>query len=281
MSCGYVGASDGWQDINAHSDDVVLPAADEGNIALTGGDRSGGQRRRVRARAGLRTQGSRSRTPGRAVVAAVFRASQRVRAGLAGGISAAATAGRTSRRSRTEKPDSHHDDDRDLYRISTAVLKVARGQTFPGGMIASLSIPWGASKGDDDLGGYHLVWPRDLVESAGGLLAAGDSYQRAQYAGLPDVHAGSRRALAAEYVAGRDAVLGRHPDGRNRVSDPAGRRSAPPGRAGRHRPVADGAPRRRVSGVQRPGHRAGSLGRRRRLLALHAGGRDRGTAGRG
>ena len=37
-----------------------------------------------------------------------------------------------------------------------------------------MSIPWGFSKGDDDLGGYHLVWPRDLVEIAGGLLAAGD-----------------------------------------------------------------------------------------------------------
>ena len=40
-------------------------------------------------------------------------------------------------------------------------------------MIASLSIPWGFEKGDDDLGGYHLVWPRDLVETAGGFLAAG------------------------------------------------------------------------------------------------------------
>jgi GH15 family glucan-1,4-alpha-glucosidase len=39
--------------------------------------------------------------------------------------------------------------------------------------IASLSIPWGFAKGDDDLGGYHLVWPRDLVETAGGLLAGG------------------------------------------------------------------------------------------------------------
>ena len=45
--------------------------------------------------------------------------------------------------------------------------------TFAGGIIASLSIPWGFSKGDDDLGGYHLVWPRDLVETAGGLVAAG------------------------------------------------------------------------------------------------------------
>ena len=40
-------------------------------------------------------------------------------------------------------------------------------------MIASLSIPWGFNKGDEDLGGYHLVWPRDLVETAFGFLAAG------------------------------------------------------------------------------------------------------------
>ena len=32
----------------------------------------------------------------------------------------------------------------------------------------------GASpKPDDDLGGYHLVWPRDLVETAGGFIAMG------------------------------------------------------------------------------------------------------------
>ena len=44
---------------------------------------------------------------------------------------------------------------------------------FLGGVIASLSIPWGFNKGDEDLGGYHLVWPRDLVETAFGFLAAG------------------------------------------------------------------------------------------------------------
>jgi glucoamylase len=59
------------------------------------------------------------------------------------------------------------------YRVSTAVLRAHEAPSFPGGFIASLSIPWGAAKGDDDLGGYHLVWPRDLVETAGGLLAAG------------------------------------------------------------------------------------------------------------
>jgi len=52
-------------------------------------------------------------------------------------------------------------------------MRLHESKRFPGALIASLSIPWGFSKGDDDLGGYHLAWPRDLVESAGGLLAAG------------------------------------------------------------------------------------------------------------
>jgi glucoamylase len=60
-----------------------------------------------------------------------------------------------------------------LTRMSAAVLRCHEEKRFPGAIIASLSIPWGADKGDDDLGGYHLVWPRDLVETAGGLLAAG------------------------------------------------------------------------------------------------------------
>jgi glucoamylase len=54
-----------------------------------------------------------------------------------------------------------------------AVLRSHESKKAPGGLIASLSIPWGSSKGDNDLGGYHLVWSRDLVETAGGLLAAG------------------------------------------------------------------------------------------------------------
>jgi glucoamylase len=64
-------------------------------------------------------------------------------------------------------------DRRNLCRASTAVLRTHEANHFPGGMIASLAIPWGFAKGDEDLGGYHLVWPRDLAEAAGGLLAAG------------------------------------------------------------------------------------------------------------
>ncbi len=60
-----------------------------------------------------------------------------------------------------------------LYRTSASLLLAHEDKTYPGAMIAALSIPWGEVQSDDDLGGYHLVWTRDLVESATGLLAAG------------------------------------------------------------------------------------------------------------
>ena len=61
----------------------------------------------------------------------------------------------------------------DLYRASVAVMRSHESKDFLGGVIASLSIPWGCAKGDDDLGGYHLIWPRDLVEAGTGFLAIG------------------------------------------------------------------------------------------------------------
>jgi glucoamylase len=60
-----------------------------------------------------------------------------------------------------------------LYQVSAGVLRTHESKRVEGGIIASLSIPWGFSKPDDDLGGYHLVWPRDLVETAGGFIAMG------------------------------------------------------------------------------------------------------------
>jgi glucoamylase len=62
---------------------------------------------------------------------------------------------------------------RPLYHSSAAVLRTHESKRVEGGVIASLSIPWGFTKQDDDLGGYHLVWPRDLVQTAGGFIAIG------------------------------------------------------------------------------------------------------------
>ena len=60
-----------------------------------------------------------------------------------------------------------------LYCASVGLLRALEDKTCPGALIASLSVPWGEAKGDEDQGGYHLVWTRDLVHSATALLAAG------------------------------------------------------------------------------------------------------------
>ncbi len=60
-----------------------------------------------------------------------------------------------------------------LSRVSHSVIYAHEDKRFAGAFIASASIPWGASKGDSDLGGYHLVWTRDMVQSATALLACG------------------------------------------------------------------------------------------------------------
>lgn len=162
-SCGYVGVSDGWQQINARKrlTDCYTEARN-GNIALT-------------AEVDL------ERCDGRFVLALAFGPS-------------AAEAGQDARAALLRDFDSvramfvegwneFHKDSYDVrprtpsaeeaYRLGIAILRTHEDKGHPGALIASLSIPWGNSKGDHDLGGYHVVWPRDLVESAGALLAAG------------------------------------------------------------------------------------------------------------
>jgi glucoamylase len=63
------------------------------------------------------------------------------------------------------------------FRTSATVLNIHQSKIFPGAVVASLSIPWGETKGDDDQAGYHLVWPRDLVETSGGFLALNSKKQ--------------------------------------------------------------------------------------------------------
>ena len=60
-----------------------------------------------------------------------------------------------------------------MYRLSRCVLLAHEDKLFQGALVASMSIPWGETKSDNDRGGYHLVWTRDLVQSATALLATG------------------------------------------------------------------------------------------------------------
>lgn len=164
-SAGYVGISDGWQQLrNAGRLDPACQRAEDGNVALTGEIGFTPARTRVVLALGF------GATPDEAAENAF--------ASLKRGFAAAAKSyvGNWRRWQKSLLPlDRHARSGINFYRVSTAVLATHQAITIPGAAVASLSIPWGFDKGDDDLGGYHLVWPRDLVETAGGFLAAGDA----------------------------------------------------------------------------------------------------------
>jgi glucoamylase len=163
QSVGYVGSSDGWQDLKEHRCmRWSYRRAENGNVAITGEidlKASGG---RFVLAVGF---GSGPAEAGHRALASLLDGFDRARREYVRGWE------RWQRDLKCHEPDKECG--RRLYRISTAMLRAHESKHIPGGLIASLSIPWGSSRGDDDLGGYHLVWPRDLVEAAGGLLAAG------------------------------------------------------------------------------------------------------------
>ena len=55
-------------------------------------------------------------------------------------------------------------------------LRAHEDKTYRGANIASLTVPWGEAINADEagVGGYHLVWARDLYQVATAQLAAGD-----------------------------------------------------------------------------------------------------------
>ncbi|HEX9014026.1 MAG TPA: glucan 1,4-alpha-glucosidase [Anaerolineaceae bacterium] len=168
-SAGFVGVSDGWLDLQDHfAITWEYDRAENGNTALVG-------------------EIDLAECGGEFMLALAFgehalEAGHHARASLLDGFDTAAAA-YTSEWKDWQKALLGLDEPAHVfaqYRNSAAVLRIHEGKTFAGGIIASLSIPWGESKGDNDLGGYHLVWTRDLVESIGGLFAAGASSDAAR-----------------------------------------------------------------------------------------------------
>jgi glucoamylase len=62
------------------------------------------------------------------------------------------------------------------FEMAAMVLKAHEDKTYRGAMIASLSIPWGggSNANEPNVGGYHLVWSRDLYQVASAFYALGD-----------------------------------------------------------------------------------------------------------
>ncbi|MBS1731271.1 MAG: glucan 1,4-alpha-glucosidase [Bacteroidetes bacterium] len=159
-SVGYVGTSDGWQDLNMHKKmEWDYTIAENGNIALTG-EIDLAISNSFTIAIGFGSSPSEAAHQARASLLQTFEAIQNeyVQEWIAWHKGLANM--KMNKLSSGKK-----------FRASASILKMNMAKSFAGGILASLSIPWGQSKGDDDLGGYHLVWPRDLVESAGGLLA--------------------------------------------------------------------------------------------------------------
>lgn len=162
-SCGFVGASDGWQDLHHNFKmDWEFDRAENGNIAIMGQIdlRQGNEFTMGIAFGDGRHSATAILTQSLAVPFARYRARfseqwQRVSAKL--------------KNLETASGDGGH-----LYRTSANILLAHEDKTFAGAFIASTSIPWGDAMGDDDLGGYHLVWTRDMFNSATGLMACGD-----------------------------------------------------------------------------------------------------------
>ena len=168
-SCGYVGASDGWQDLTSNMlMDWQFDSALDGNIAVMGEIDVSKNREFTIAlgfgeghHAALSSTMQSLSTPFDAHSKRFIEQWHR-----------AASPERLAKKSM---------DHGRLMRISHNVILAHEDKTYSGAFIASASIPWGADKGDDDLGGYHLVWTRDMVQSATALLACGrvDTARRA------------------------------------------------------------------------------------------------------
>jgi glucoamylase len=61
----------------------------------------------------------------------------------------------------------------DQYYLAAMTLESMRDEAS-GALVAGMGTPWGPTRGDDDNGGYHLVWPRDLFKFGNALITAGD-----------------------------------------------------------------------------------------------------------
>ena len=163
LSCGYVGRSDGATDIHQHKQmEWEFDEALDGNVELTGE---------------LDLSGGREFTTGLAFGDSLSSAITSLFQSLATPFQEHLDryVEQWSRPCKRILPLHRiSSDSGNLYHGSYSLLLSHEDKTYPGAFIASLSIPWGEARGDKDQGGYHVVWTRDLVNTATGLLAAGN-----------------------------------------------------------------------------------------------------------
>jgi glucoamylase len=163
-SCGYVGKSDGFTALSHHEPLPESNMAMQGNVAMT-------------------AEVDYTSDDGNFLIALACgshpaEAAQQARAGILQDFDktkALFAQGWNEVQSTYDEIHDLSEQPIDMYRVSTAVLETHQSKRFPGAFVASLSLPWGFARSDDDIGGYHVLWPRDMVETAMGKLASGDA----------------------------------------------------------------------------------------------------------
>ena len=171
VSCGFVGVSDGWKDLKDHKRmEWEFGSATNGNVAVMGEVNLDCARNTEPAEAAGREftiaigLGDTSHTSLQKMVSALVMPYPEHRARF------------IEQWHRVANPEwlaAKSCDGGKLMRASHNVLLAHEDKTYSGAFVASASIPWGQWKGDDDLGGYHLVWTRDMVQTASAMIACG------------------------------------------------------------------------------------------------------------
>lgn len=164
-SCGYVGVNDGWRDVSQHLKmTCAYDSAPDGNIALIGELDLSVQQEFVLGIAF-----------GHSLHQALVTLSQSLGVSFAEQQQRFVEQWHRTHQGPLKGIEKLTSDGGKLVHVSHSLILAHEDKTFDGAMIASLSTPWGEVVSDDDLGGYHLVWTRDMYNSATGLLAAGST----------------------------------------------------------------------------------------------------------
>ncbi len=159
-SCGYVGVSDGWQDLKQNFKmDWEFGSAPDGNIAVMGELPMQCREFTIGIGFGEGHHAALAATGGSLAVPFERHLSRFIE--------------QWHRAATPRELAGPSNDNGRLLNISHNVVLAHEDKTFAGAFVASASIPWGYAKGDDDLGGYHLVWTRDMVQTATALMACG------------------------------------------------------------------------------------------------------------
>jgi glucoamylase len=158
VSSGYYGVNDGWQDLmvnnpSGHTMRWAYNSARNGNIGQMGWlDTAGNSASRITFVVAVGF-GS---TEANAITAANNTLSEN--------IATQQTAYDQAWHIYTSGLSTQNGTADDQYYLSAMTLKTMQDKSN-GAMIAGIGTPWGPSEGDDDGGGYHLVWPRDMYKS--------------------------------------------------------------------------------------------------------------------